>query len=104
EQSVLNAFQEVDDALIDITTYRTEFEARQRQVKAAVNAATLSRARYDGGQTGYLEVLETERSKFNAELEASAVRRYLFSSYIYLYKALGGGWITPEERDSAGEE
>ena len=109
EQAVLNAFREVDDALIDISTYRREYEARIRQQTAAVNAARLSRARYDGGQTAYLEVLETERSMFNAELEASAVRRYLLSSYIYLYKALGGGWITPEEKaaaedDQAGEQ
>lgn len=104
EQSVLNAFSEVDDALIDIQTYRTEYEARLRQKEAAINAATLSRARYDGGQTAYLEVLETERSMFNAELEASAVRRYLLSSYIYLYKALGGGWITPEEQEEAAAD
>ena len=63
----------------------------------AINAAELSRARYDGGQTAYLEVLDTERSMFNAELESSAVKGALLSSYLYLYKALGGGWITPAE-------
>lgn len=104
EQTVLNAFREVDDALVDISSYRTEYEARQRQMIASVNAATLSRARYDGGQTGYLEVLETERSMFNAQLEASAVRRYLLSSYIYLYKALGGGWITPQQQQEDAAE
>jgi len=103
EQAVLNAFREVDDALIDIHTFRLEYEARLRQQEAAINAARLSRARYDGGQTAYLEVLETERSMFNAELEASAVKRYLFSSYIFFYKALGGGWITPEEQAAAEE-
>ena len=104
EQSVLNAFREVDDALIDIYSYRLEFEARLRQQEAAINAARLSRARYDGGQTAYLEVLDTERSLFSAELEASAVRGYLLSSYIYLYKALGGGWITPEEQSASEED
>lgn len=95
EQTVLNAFREVEDALIDIHTYALEVESRQRQREAAMNAARLSRARYDGGETGYLEVLETERSQFNAELEASAALRAQFSAYIYLYKALGGGWISP---------
>jgi len=104
EQTVLNAFREVDDALIDINTYRAESESRQRQKKAAINAAELSRARYDGGQTAYLEVLETERSMFNAELEATAVRRNHFSAYIYLYKALGGGWLSQEEKDAAEAE
>lgn len=104
EQSVLNAFREVDDALIDIYSYRLEYDARLRQQEAAINAARLSRARYDGGQTAYLEVLESERSMFNAELDASAIRRYLLSSYVYLYKALGGGWITPEEQSASEEE
>jgi multidrug efflux system outer membrane protein len=97
EQTVLNAFREVDDALVDIHTYGREVESRERQREAAANAAVLSRARYDGGQTGYLEVLDTERSLFTAELETTAAKGYLLSSYLYLYKALGGGWITPEE-------
>jgi len=97
EQAVLNAFREVDDALIDVDTYGREVLSRERQEKAAINAAKLSRARYDGGQTAYLEVLETERSMFNAELETSAAKGAMLSSYLYLYKALGGGWITPEE-------
>ncbi|MCK4990309.1 MAG: TolC family protein, partial [Bacteroidales bacterium] len=95
EQAVLNAFREVDDALIDVNTYGREVESRERQTLAATNAAKLSRARYDGGQTGYLEVLDTERSLFNAELETAASKGAWLSSYLYLYKALGGGWITP---------
>jgi multidrug efflux system outer membrane protein len=97
ERAVLNAFREVDDALVDVNTYGREVKSRERQEKAAINAAKLSRARYDGGQTAYLEVLETERSMFNAELETSAAKGALLSSYLYLYKALGGGWITEEE-------
>jgi multidrug efflux system outer membrane protein len=99
EQSVLNAFREVDDALIDIDTYTREREARIRQRDAALNAASLSRDRYDGGQTAYLEVLDTERSLFSAELDATAVKRMQISAYIFLYKALGGGWILPEATD-----
>jgi len=97
EQSVLQAFREVDNALVDIHTYTRETQSRIRQMEAAKHAATLSRARYDGGQTAYLEVLETERSQFNAELDASAARRNQLSAYIYLYKALGGGWPLPQE-------
>ena len=70
-------------------------------MEAAANAAMLSRARYDAGQTSYLELLETERALFTAELEATGTRRYYLSSYIYLYKALGGGWITPQEKEAA---
>jgi multidrug efflux system outer membrane protein len=99
EQSVLNAFREVDDALIDVDTYSRELESRLRQRTAAMHAASLSRARYDGGQTAYLEVLDTERSLFNAELDAAAARRNQLSAYVFLYKALGGGWIMPGRSD-----
>ena len=104
EQAVLNAFREVDDALIDLNTYGREVNSRGRQETAAINAAKLSRARYDGGQTAYLEVLDTERSMFTAELESSATKGAYLSSYLYLYKALGGGWITPEEQSASEEE
>ena len=104
EKAVLNAFREVDDALVDVHTYNSELAARERQKVAAVNAARLSRARYDGGQTAYLEVLETERSMFSAELEASATKGYYLASYIYLYKALGGGWISVEQKQEQSDQ
>jgi len=92
EQTVQRAFREVEDALAAVRTYRMEHEARERQVAAARSAATLSRARYDGGVTSYLEVLDTERSLFNAELTESQTQRLYINAIIELYKALGGGW------------
>ncbi len=94
EQTVLLAFREVEDALVGIRTLYDEASARQAQVAAARSAAMLSRARYDGGVTSYLEVLESERSLFRAELAESAVRREQLVSVVTLYKALGGGWVS----------
>ena len=98
EQTVQRAFREVEDALVAVRTYRAEHEARRRQVTAARSAATLSRARYDGGVTSYLEVLDTERSLFNAELTESQTLRSYINAIIELYKALGGGWY-PENNE-----
>jgi len=98
EQTVQRAFREVEDALVAVRTYRAEHEARKRQVAAARSAATLSRARYDGGVTSYLEVLDTERSLFNAELTESQKLRLYINAIIELYKALGGGW-NPESNE-----
>ena len=98
EQTVQRAFREVEDALVAVRTYRAEHEARARQVTAARSAATLSRARYDGGVTSYLEVLDTERSLFNAELTESQTLRLYINAIIELYKALGGGW-NPESNE-----
>ena len=92
ELAVLVAFREVEDALIAIETLRDESDAREFQVRAAQSASTLSRARYNGGVTSYLEVLESDRSLFRAEISASSVRREQLGSVVALYKALGGGW------------
>ena len=92
EQTVQRAFREVEDALVAVRTYRAEHAARSRQVAAARSAAMLSRARYDGGVTSYLEVLDTERSLFSAELAESQTLRLYLDAVITLYKALGGGW------------
>ncbi len=92
EQTVLQAMREVEDSLAGIQTYKYEVLARENQQKAATSAAMLSRARYNGGVTSYLEVLESERSLFKAELLASSTHREQLVSYVTLYKALGGGW------------
>ena len=92
EKTVRQAFQEVEDALIAIRTYQREYLARKSQADAARNAAKLSRARYDSGVTSYLEVLDIERSLFNAELATSIALRNHLNSIVQLYRALGGGW------------
>lgn len=104
ENTVIQAFKEVEDALISIQTYEAELAARKDQMDAALNARNLSQERYNGGVTSYLEVLENDRSAFDAELQYTQVRQLLLSSYIRLYKALGGGWITPAEEQQAAQE
>jgi multidrug efflux system outer membrane protein len=97
EATVLDAFREVEDALIAIRTLRDEYSARVRQVRSAQAARHLSRARYDGGVTSYLEVLDIERSLFESELDASRTLQEHFSAIVDLYAALGGGWVPDEE-------
>ena len=101
ENTVLQSFREVEDALVEIETLKLELAAVQNQVMAAVNAAILSQARYDGGQTSYLELLESERQKFNAELTLSSTYQQHYTSFVKLYKALGGGWISPAQQQAA---
>lgn len=101
QATVLQAFREVEDALIEIHTYERELAARLKQRDAATSAKSLSMERYDGGVTSYLEVLENDRTLFNTQLEASQTQQLYLRAYINLYKALGGGWITPEEQEQA---
>jgi outer membrane protein, multidrug efflux system len=96
----LTAFREVEDALVDIETYKRQFASVQNQLKAARNANMLSNERYDKGYSTYLEVLETERSLFNVQLQYSDLKQQYLNAYVNLYKALGGGWITKTEAES----
>jgi outer membrane protein, multidrug efflux system len=92
DKVVLNAFAEVENALIASDTYRREYEARQMQAMASGGAAMLSRERYDSGYTNYLELLENERTELDAQLLAAQALQYQLQSTVQLYKALGGGW------------
>ena len=58
----------------------------------------IARLRYDNGYTSYIEVLDAERSLFNAELSYAQTQGVLFQAMINLYKAMGGGWIMEAEQ------
>ena len=88
----ISALGEVENALVAVKSYADEYEARRLQADAASKALMLSQERYRNGYTGYLEVLVAEGSMFDSELQASALKAQQLTSYIILYKALGGGW------------
>lgn len=94
EKASLTAFGEVEDALIAVSTYAREYEARSAQATASRGATRLSRERYDSGYTNYLEVLDNERTQLDAEMQASATLQRQLQATVMLYKALGGGWQT----------
>ena len=104
ENRVLFAFREVSDALNDIRTYKEQISTVERKLKAAENAARLSKMRYDKGVTSYLEVLDTERTLFDVGLEYSELKQQFYNAYVRLYKALGGGWLTKAEMEQAQQQ
>ncbi len=101
ENVALKSFKEVENALVAIKTYTRELEANRIRNIAAINAEYLSQQRYDKGKTGYLEVLESQRQSFDAQRQYSETRKQLLIAYVALYKALGGGWLSPEEEQAA---
>ena len=90
---VRRAFADVDDALVATVKTTERTKAQKAQVDALIRYATLSRKRYDGGYTSYLEVLDAETSLFNAELLSSQGERDRLLAHVDLYRALGGGWV-----------
>lgn len=93
EQTIQGAFRDVDDALVTIRTTRDLVASLERRVAALQLAVELSRERYDNGYADYLEVLDTERSLFSAELSLSTARGDGYRALVDLYRALGGDWI-----------
>jgi outer membrane protein, multidrug efflux system len=94
KQAIQYAFRDVSDALIG---YQKFHEVRVRQEQAVsdlVESVRLSIARYQGGTTTYLEVLDGQRSLFAAELTLAEARGNEYQSLVQLYRALGGGWQT----------
>lgn len=92
ERTVLEAFREVENTLVNISSLKKELIAREAHVKAALRAMFLSQERYNQGVTSYLEYLESQRQAFDSQLNFAGTKQELLSSYAQLYKALGGGW------------
>jgi multidrug efflux system outer membrane protein len=92
EQTVLEAFADVDNSLADYRTYTEELEIRKAQTIASRKALELTRARYNYGFSSYYEVLLQENFLFDAELAESLTIQRKLTSLVQLYKALGGGW------------
>mgnify|MGYP001812419463 FL=1 len=96
-QTVQTAFREVDDALISSVKRREELAAQGRQVAALQDYARYAQIRYDEGQVSYIEVLDSERRLFDAELLLAQSMNDVYAAYVALYKAMGGGWIQQAE-------
>src|SRR5258706_157358 len=98
EKSILVAFQDVEDALVDRAKLGETRETQARNVAALQRFRDLAALRYREGATIYLEVANAEQSLLNAQLAYVATQSRLFQSYANLYKAMGGGWVTQAEK------
>ena len=97
---IQNAFRDVEDALVDQRRTREQLATQARQVESLQRYAQVARLRYDNGYTSYIEVLDAERSLFDAELAYWQTQGALFQALINLYKAMGGGWVAVAEKMS----
>jgi outer membrane protein, multidrug efflux system len=92
ERSVTNAFVEVSTALSDYQKLAEVEREHMRAVAADREAVRLSNARYVGGLSDYLDVLQAQQQQFVAETSQAQTRFNRLASLVELYKALGGGW------------
>lgn len=91
-QTVLTAFQEVEDDLSTLRYLAEEAVQQQEAVVAAQQALALEIDRYRGGTVSYLDVITTQTIALNDQQNAIAILQRRMSAAVDLVKALGGGW------------
>jgi NodT family efflux transporter outer membrane factor (OMF) lipoprotein len=92
QSTVLEAFREVEDALVTYSNEQKRIKSLQQAVAANQLAVALANERYLKGLSGFINVLESLRAQYLSQsslLESEAKR---ITSVVALYKALGGGW------------
>ena len=92
EATVQQAFADVVNGLIAYTKSRAQLTEQHSLVEAAADALRLSNARYIDGVATYLDVLDSERQLFSAQMSEAQTEGSVRLSLVQLYKALGGGW------------
>jgi NodT family efflux transporter outer membrane factor (OMF) lipoprotein len=91
-ETVLQAFQEVEDNLSGLRILNSESSAQQRAVDSARRSLSISTNRYKGGVTTYLEVITAQTTQLSNERTAADITTREFAASVQLVKALGGGW------------
>lgn len=95
-QSVLTAFQQVEDGISNLSTLAQALSTQHAAVEDARRALEIANNRYVGGVTTYLDVITAQTTLLSSErLETQLLGQQMVSS-VYLVKALGGGWDSSE--------
>ena len=91
ERTIQNGFREVADALVARSRYVDQLQAQEDLLEEAQRTHTLSVHRYETGVDSFLQVLDAQRTLFNAQQSLLATRLQQQLNLVQLYRALGGG-------------
>lgn len=91
-QTVLEAIREVENALRGASALARQQQAQDQAAAAARKTLELSRNRFTAGLTDFLDVVDAERTRLEAERRARAVRAERLAVSVALAKAMGGSW------------
>jgi len=100
-RTVMNAFEEVESALVNVDAHKRQRIELQQQVDQLRVVATQIEAQAREGIASQLEVFESERSLLTAQQDLLAVHQQILADTVTLYKALGGGWPSADVRNGA---
>jgi outer membrane protein TolC len=92
QQSVLGAFQEVEDSLAALRLLEGEAKTQDAAVASSQQSLSLSNNRYKGGVATYLEVITAQSIALSDQRVAVEIAGRRMTAAVSLIKALGGGW------------
>jgi NodT family efflux transporter outer membrane factor (OMF) lipoprotein len=101
EQSIQTAFREVADALAGQATFSEQLRAQRAVALAEQDRFNLSELRYKSGAASYLDLLDAQRSLFQAQQLTVQANLQRLQNQVTLYRVLGGGWSELPVTDSA---
>ncbi len=93
-QTVLTAFQQVEDNLAALRVLEDEAKAQDDAVKAAERSLRITTDQYKGGIASYLQVITTQSTALQNEVTAATILTRRMTASVLLVEALGGGWDT----------
>jgi NodT family efflux transporter outer membrane factor (OMF) lipoprotein len=91
-KTVIDAVQDADTAIASFEAQEQRLTSLTEAITASGRAVDLARQRYDRGLTDFLNVVDAERQQYDLEDQYTASQQSAADAFIYLYKALGGGW------------
>lgn len=101
-QTVLTAFQEVEDNLAALRILEEEARVQEEAVNASQKSLEVTMNQYKAGTVSYLNVIVAQATKLNNESTAVSILGRQMATSVLLVKALGGGWNAPTGQATAG--
>ncbi|MDM8555783.1 efflux transporter outer membrane subunit [Desulfococcaceae bacterium HSG7] len=109
EKTVLNALNEVENAMTAFLEQRIQYEAQQRAAAAAKKSLKLSAKLYKDGLIAFQTVLDAQLALFDFENQVAEAQGNAAANVVRLYKSLGGGWnpdaiATDDDKNSPAQK
>jgi NodT family efflux transporter outer membrane factor (OMF) lipoprotein len=103
EAKILTALEEVENALVAYAREQEKRSALRDGEEAARNAAGVAEQKFEAGLSGFVDVLDAQRSLLSFQDQLAQSNGAVVTNLIKLYKALGGGWesLVPSNSDES---
>lgn len=91
-QTVVNAFKDVENALVQYFDAEKRLTITEEKLDAATTKRDLIQSRFDAGLVSQTDYLQAENERLEIEWQVADIQQFVATSLVLVYKSLGGGW------------